>query len=131
MKKAIHLLVLIYLCIYSCKAQNGIDIKKEDIFIFFFKNDKVILIHDVVYSKNNFIISSQKWAQEDMGYGNFKKHFKFVQHKGTMNVEFRSQYSNLYFKNIMFKKGYYKLDYLSNNYEKRKKCYQLLSKVAK
>ena len=121
MKKATYLPILIYLSIYSCKAQNGIDIKKEDIFIFAFKNDKVRSIHNVVYSKNNFIISSQKWSQEDMGYGNFRKHFKFVHNKDTMNVEFSSQYKNLYFKNIMFKEGYYKLDYLSNNYEKRKK----------
>jgi hypothetical protein len=120
MKKAVCLLVFIYLFIYSCKAQNRIDIKKEDIFIFAFKNDNVILGQRVVYSKNNFIIFSKKWGSEDMGYGNFKKHFKFIQHRDTMDLEFSSQYNNLYFKNFIFKKGYYKLDYLPNNYQKRK-----------
>lgn len=115
-----YLYLLIYLCLYSCKAQNVIDIKKEDIFVFAFKNDNVILVQNVVYSKNNFMVSSKKWGAEDMGHGNFKKHFKFIRHRDTMDLEFSSQYNNLYFKNITFKKGYYKVGYLPNNYEKRK-----------
>ncbi|MEO8240645.1 MAG: hypothetical protein ABI576_21250 [Flavobacterium sp.] len=119
MKKIFYLLVC--LIIYSCKSQNVVNVKSQDIFIFDFEDDNIKSIQNIIFLKDNLIISSKKWGGVDLGYGNFKKQFEFIKNKDTMNLKIKNQYNNLYLKNIQFKKGNYELDFLPDNYKNRMK----------
>jgi hypothetical protein len=83
MKQVIYL--FIYLFIYSCKAQNMIelDIKRENIIIFNFYsiNESNLTTQKLIYKNEKTIISSVLWSYEDMGVGYYKRNFKFIQKK--------------------------------------------------
>jgi hypothetical protein len=109
-----YLYLLIYLCLYSCKAQNIIvESKSNDILIFNFKEDDIHLLLDKfntpLYHNNKLIIFKQRWR----GYGTayIKKYYYFLyKKKDTMHIECNcGQERNYYFKNLEFKEGYYKL----------------------
>jgi hypothetical protein len=118
--KTLFFYFFIFLSIYACKihAQSSytdtviIDIKYKDIFIFNTKGSCIYLLNsfytEKTYNQKKNIIGIQRWVGDGFDY--IKKEYSFIYKKDTMNIICNcKQYTNIYFKNLEFKKGTYEL----------------------
>jgi hypothetical protein len=100
---------------------------RQDILVFEFKSDNIHFVDEYklskeafpvpheIYKYDNYIILRNGWMSA-FGTSYIEKHFVFIQGTDTMKIIINcGQESDLYFKNIEFKKGNYKM-WIGNKY---------------
>jgi len=128
-KKLFYCFIL--LNISSCKAQSKpINLNTKDLIVFEF-DTKVMLAkspskvynengsfkeeinsseNKEVYNKQDKFVLTQEW--QSYGYNYFEKNYIFIKNKDTMKLKCISgQESNFYYKDILFQKGNYELQF--------------------
>ncbi|CAA0213733.1 hypothetical protein ACE1MK_04970 [Tenacibaculum maritimum] len=128
MKNIVYLFT--YLLMSSCSAQKKvIESLKQDIILFNFLEKNISLSQASYYNENYSIAMNIRYLI-GMRYGKFD--YTFIKNKkDTMNIKcFCRQEDNLYFKNLKFKKGNYKLNFsFSKVYNKKSEKYEKVKSV--
>lgn len=128
MKNIVYLFA--YLLISSCSAQKKvIESLKQDIILFSFLEKNISLSQASYYNENYSIAMNIRYLIGTR-YGKFD--YTFIKNKkDTMNIKcFCRQEDNLYFKNLKFKKGNYKLNFsFSKVYNKKSEKYEKVKNV--